>query len=82
MLVKLTLSSKQATALAPILDQARAENGYEGLLATIARVYSPTADHGLGGTLLELQVVQLLRAKALRVMRVLASESTAEQSSP
>ena len=42
--IRIVLNDAQRTLLAPLLDIAREQNGYEGLLCTVARHYS--TEHG------------------------------------
>ena len=75
-ILTVVLDSEQSSALAPVLDSCREQTGYEGIFATLCRIYSPCA----GSTILELQVIRVPRSKAAKVKRLLAPEPAPEVS--
>lgn len=66
--IRITLNAQQASLLSPVLELAKQQNGFEGVLCSLSRAYSPET----GGTVLELHVVHVLRGKVAKVLKLLS----------
>jgi hypothetical protein len=69
-LFKIVLSPLQAYQFTELLDQAKTETGFEGLLCTVARHF----DSASGGSIVELQTTKLSPSAIRKIQKIIAEE--------